>query len=129
MSFMKLSLVFVSTLLWLGPCDDSFISSKKQGAGTCVDVSWVAGICGEAVLKIESKEHQSLGESWNGNDHVFFTVLPCGSDDLANVGGTFKVLIKESNSPDFGDCIRCKATVGYTGKNKFEIALPSSCSN
>ena len=126
---MKLSFLAVAMLVWIGPCDEPFISLKLKDAGTCVDVSWVAGICGEAVLKIESKDYQTLGESWNGNDHVFFTILPCGTDEQGLTTGTFKVLIRESNTPDFGDCVRCKATVAYTGKNRYEIAFPSSCSN
>ncbi|MFZ9981613.1 MAG: hypothetical protein ACO3FI_06250 [Cyclobacteriaceae bacterium] len=122
------SLLFIP-LMWIGPCDEPFTSSKDRiGAGECIDVSLVAGICGEAVLKIETPEYQSLGESWNGHDHVFFTVIPCGSEDKVPAAGTFKVLLKEFNSSDFGDCIRCKATVAYTGEKRFQIAFISSCS-
>lgn len=121
------SLLFLP-LMWIGPCDEPFSSGAGRGpAGECIEVSMVAGICGEAVLKIETPEYQSLGENWNGSDHVFFTVIPCGSEDKVPASGTFKVVLKESNSNSFGECIRCKATVGYTGKKRFEIAFISSC--
>lgn len=126
---MRLHLLVFLPLLWLGPCDEPFTSPvRSEFAGECIDVSYVAGICGEAVLKIESKDFQSLGEEWNGNEHVFFTVLPCGTDEAGLKTGTFKVLLNESNSIDFGDCVRCKATVAYDGKKRYEIAFPASCS-
>jgi len=115
-------------LLWLGPCDEPFISGKRVAiTGECLDVSWVAGICGEAVLKIETPEYQALGETWNGNDHVFFTVIPCESEDKVKTSGSFRVVLKETNTIDFGECIRCKATIAYTGKKRYEIAFLSSC--
>ena len=125
---MRLPFLAIVPLLWLGPCDEPFTSSVRSDfAGECIDVSYVAGICGEAVLKIESKDFQSLGEDWNGNQHVFFTVLPCGADEAALKTGIFKVFLKESNSIDFGDCVRCKATLAYDGQKRFEIALTGTC--
>ena len=92
--------------------------------GKCILVSYVSGICGEAVLKIESPEYLSLGESWNGHESVFFTVLPCGTDGSDFEQAPFYVQL-ESFSVE--ECIRCKATIGYEGEKRYKISIPEKC--
>jgi hypothetical protein len=99
-------------------------SEFNQG-GNCIQVSYVAGICGEAVLQIISPEYKSLGESWNGNESVFFTVLPCGTEPGDLESAPFFVQLE---SFEVEDCIRCKATIGYTGEKRYKIRIAEKCS-
>jgi hypothetical protein len=89
----------------------------------CFEVSYVTGICGEAVLKIVNPAYYHLGESWSGHDNVFFCVLPCGINqgDLENK--TFRVAF---GNPD-RNCAVCLATIGYTGSKKYNVVITDTC--
>ncbi len=93
-------------------------------AGECIEVSYVTGICGQIVLKIENPEYYFLGETWNGNEHVFSTLLHC--DDMGkSTEGTFLVTIQDVYEP--GSCAVCLAMLDYSGEKKFPVRLVDVC--
>lgn len=99
---------------------------------TCFQVSFVAGICGEAVLKVEDPAFFKYGETWNGHTNVFFTVFECsvGESTGSNVSNEkFFVEIKKENSLSNNDCVRCLATLDYQGTQRHLVKIVSECNN
>ncbi|MFM8739356.1 MAG: hypothetical protein ACKOC0_04035 [Cytophagales bacterium] len=97
--------------------------SKTGGEKTqCITVSYNKGICREAVLKIEDPAFYGMGESWGGEDHVFFTVLGCEINVEALLNKKFSVLVSDRDSSD-KNCIACQATLAYSGTKKYFITL------
>ena len=118
---MKKLLLLPVVFLMAFQCDKAeFIGTD----GNCILVSYVSGICGEAVLKIESTEYINLGESWNGQDAVFFTVLPCGTESGDIEQAPFYVKLEPFSVEE---CIRCKATIGYEGEKRYKISISEKC--
>jgi hypothetical protein len=116
-----LPLVFFSIL----SCEKLYIdpsSGKGDEKTQCITVSYSRGICREAVLKIEDPAFYGMGESWNGEDNVFFTVLGCevNIEDLMNK--KFKVLLSEVDNSNT-NCVACQATLAYTGSKKYFVTL------
>jgi hypothetical protein len=105
-------------------CDNKYIEPISSGEGTapCITVSYSKGICGEAVLKIEDSAFYWMGESWNGEDNVFFTVLGCDVNVQALMNKKFKVLVSDKDNSD-PSCVRCAATLAYSGNKKYFVTL------
>lgn len=123
---MKLTALLFALLAFIGPCDTDESSVVKNSIyENCFQVKTVASICGEAVLEIQTDKFKSLGEEWNGNYNVFFTTLPCGTESFWAVGSVFNVRLLEK--PAVGECIRCSATIGYTGARKYSVAVAEDC--
>ncbi|MEM6524495.1 MAG: hypothetical protein AAGF85_14060 [Bacteroidota bacterium] len=87
---------------------------------SCIEVSYVDGICAAAILQIEDERFFYLGETANGFENVFFTTLPCSFDDPILNSESFYISIIEDD--DLGDCIRCLATISYSGEKAYSIA-------
>ena len=118
----KVSIIFLVILGLFQACDKGETALLDAN---CVQVSYVIGICGEAVLKIENPTQFHMGENWNGHENVFFTILPCGTDEQALSNGTFYVEIVPSIQDD--SCVRCAATIGYSGSKRYHIVLRNQC--
>jgi hypothetical protein len=101
---------------------DPLLDKEKEQKGKCVTVSYLTGICRQAVLKIEDPAFFGLGEQWNDNQNVFFTVLGCEIDEASLKGRVFKVTI---SSEDTGveNCVVCQAALDYTGSKKYFVTL------
>lgn len=91
---------------------------------SCIPVKYVDGICGTAILQIQDENFFTLGETANGFDHVFFTMLPCAADAEVLNGETFSISI--INKSDLGDCIQCLAAISYSGNKSYHIAIKES---
>jgi hypothetical protein len=76
---MKVFPVFVIALLLIVfSCNENnSVLSETQ----CFEVSYVTGICGQAVLKIEDPAFFKFGETWNDQENVFFTVFDCSAGE------------------------------------------------
>lgn len=125
---MKFTALIAGLLLFLGQCDTDESSAK----GKCFKVSFVNGICLDAVLKIEDPAFYEYGETSEGMSNVFMATFPCGTDwDLISAatpesGKTFFVEI--TPQPDEPTCVRCKATVAYEGEKRvFARVTDSRC--
>jgi len=93
----------------------------------CLQVSYVSGICGEAVLKIEDPRFIQYGESWNGHANVFFGQLDCSFTDPLPKETKFYVSIHTDRVKlDFG-CAQCLATVDYQGSKRYFITKVGGC--
>jgi hypothetical protein len=104
--------------LWTCNCQD-----EATAYPDCFEVSYVTGICGEAVLKIQDPALYHLGESWSGHENVFFCMLPCGVDTQSLSNKTFRVAF---GNPDH-NCAVCLATIGYTGSKRYNIVITDTC--
>ncbi|MFM7855009.1 MAG: hypothetical protein ACKO96_24555 [Flammeovirgaceae bacterium] len=116
-----LPLVFLSIL----SCENLYIDPSAEGGGKktqCITVSYSKWICREAVLKIEDPAFYGMGETWDGEDHVFFTVLGCDINVETLMNKKFKVLVSDKDNSS-GNCITCQATLAYTGSKKYFITL------
>jgi hypothetical protein len=121
---MKTSVIIV--LIFFGTLQACNEGATAVLDANCLAVIYITGICGEAVLKIENPTMFHLGESWNGHNNVFFTQLPCGTDEQTLLDKTFFVEIIPETQTD-NDCVRCKATIGYNGTKRYNIALRHNC--
>lgn len=112
--------------LFILSCEKSTVypvsDKEKEHKGKCVSVSYLTGICRQAVLKIEDPAHYGLGEQWNGHENVFFTVLGCQIDEAGLKGRVFKVDISDKDTSD-QNCIVCKAALDYTGSKSYSVTL------
>lgn len=115
-----LIVVIVSTLLSCGEEDP--ISASNQ----CFEVSYVTGICSQAILKIEDPDFFDLGETSNGEQNVFYTVFDCTVDESGLSQSNFFVRIKQDTSDM--NCIRCLAAVGYDGSKRYLVDVVDDCS-
>jgi hypothetical protein len=88
----------------------------------CVTVSYLTGICRQAVLKIEDPAFYGLGEQWNDHQNVFFTVLGCQIDEASLKGRVFKVTISSKDTSD-RNCVVCQAALDYTGSKRYFVTL------
>ncbi len=88
----------------------------------CVTVSYVTGICRQAVFKIEEPDFYELGEQWNDQKNVFFTVLGCEINEASLKGRLFKVTIGGKDNSD-RNCVVCQAALDYTGRKKYFVTL------
>jgi hypothetical protein len=101
---------------------DPLIEKEKKQQAQCVTVSYLTGICRQAVFKIEDPAFYSLGEQWSGHENVFFTVLGCEIDEASLKGRVFKVTINSKDTSD-RNCVVCQAALDYTGSKKYFVTL------
>ncbi len=86
--------------------------------GTVLEVSLVEEFCGQAILKIEDPAYHHLGESANGEENVFYTMLIC--DDMGiQTEGSFLVKLVAEYEP--GDCAVCLGLLAYDGDNRYNV--------
>ena len=116
--FLIIAMVFTQ----IGCEDENTIDPLDQ----CFEVSYVTGICGQAILKIENPNFFELGESTNGEENVFYTVFDCSVDETQLSQSNFFVRIKKDTVDN--DCIRCLATIGYQGSKRFLVDVVDHCS-
>ncbi len=91
----------------------------------CIKVSYVGGICGQALLKIEDPRFANLGGTWNELKDVFQTMLPCDAPgDISARSFFFVRLIDREN---VGECPRCLAIIEYPGVKAYHIELVETC--
>jgi hypothetical protein len=111
--------VCLSALLF--SCDEKF----PTYTGECITVSYVRGICGQAVLKIKDPRYFHLGENADGDTHVFLARLECFTDSNILQNSTFYV---ELNPTDFNvDCAVCLAAVVYSGSKHYAVRVHEVC--
>jgi hypothetical protein len=104
-----------------GPLPEELPAEKEA----CFKVSYVDGICGHMVLKIEDARFAALGETWNGHTPVFYTFAPCQAPaDLLTRDFFFVRLIENENT---GDCAYCLAYFSYTGTKRYHIEFVEAC--
>ena len=101
---------------------DPLLDKETEQKGQCVTVSYLTGICRQAVLKIEDPAFYGLGEQWNDHENVFFTVLGCQIDEASLKGRMFKVTISSKDTSD-RNCVVCQAALDYTGSKRHFVTL------
>ena len=84
--------------------------------GTVLEVSLVEEFCGQAILKIEDPVYYHLGESANGEENVFYTMLIC-EDMGIQTEGVFPVKLVAEYEP--GDCAVCLGLLAYDGDKRY----------
>ena len=108
-------------------------SDKKQDipvgenipVGDCIAVSYVRGICGQAVLKILDAPHFNKGENEGDDQNVFLATLECGID-LAKLNKS--LFYVELNPDNFNsNCFVCLAALNYSGKLRYTVRLAAPC--
>lgn len=109
-------LVFGLFTLVIISCNKNEVKPLDQ---SCIEVSYVDGICGTAILQIRDEKFFYLGETANGFDNVFFTTLHCSFDEQLLNAESFYIRIVEDD--DLGDCIRCLATITYSGEKFYNV--------
>ncbi|MBX2947203.1 MAG: hypothetical protein KF725_15340 [Cyclobacteriaceae bacterium] len=94
--------------------------------GECIAVSYLRGICGQAVLKIQDPKYFHLGEDADGDTNVFLAGLECFTDSNVLQKNTFYV---ELNPNDFNtNCAVCLAAVAYSGSKQYAVRVHETCS-
>ncbi|WP_424961113.1 hypothetical protein [Ekhidna sp.] len=84
--------------------------------GITLEVSLVEVFCDQAILKIEDPTYYHLGESANGEENVFYTMLTC--DDMGiQMEGVFLVKLVAEYEP--GDCVVCLGLLAYDGDKRY----------
>ncbi|MEL7002111.1 MAG: hypothetical protein AAFN93_05155 [Bacteroidota bacterium] len=91
----------------------------------CFEVSYVTGICGQAILKIKNPAYFELGENTGGEENVFFTTFDCSVDESQLSKANFFVKITQDTTDT--DCIRCLAAVGYEGNKRYLVDVVDNC--
>jgi hypothetical protein len=110
------------------PAKNESFSEKEDSNSNdneCFEVSYVTGICGQAVLKIKDPAFFKFGENWNGNTNVFYTIFDCSVDEAKLRNANFFVTISENNHTI--NCARCFAALDYQGSKKHAVAIVSEC--
>ncbi|MCW5910304.1 MAG: hypothetical protein KIT62_04480 [Cyclobacteriaceae bacterium] len=115
--------LMIIVLIGIGAgCEDQQIRKP----GECIPVTYVRGICGQAVLKIQSSDYYHLGENADGDEHVFLATLECFTDAAALEDNLFYVTL---NPADFNhNCAVCMAAVMYSGSKKYNVRVQEGCS-
>jgi hypothetical protein len=117
---MKQLFLITTVAMLLNACE----LEEPTYAGECIEVKYVTGICGQAVLEIQDPAYYHLGETWNGNNHVFYTLFHC--DDMEkSTEGTFLITIQEAYEP--GSCAVCLAMLDYTGEKRYDVRRVDVC--
>ena len=115
-------LIIASFATMFGCTDNNDVAPSDQ----CFEVSYVTGLCGQAVLKIENPVFFKLGETWNGHENVFYTVFDCSVDEAELSKTSFFVRIKQNTTDT--DCIRCLALLDYQGSKQYLVDVVDDCS-
>ena len=115
--------LILSILVTTFGCNES---NSVLPSDQCFEVSYITGICGQAVLKIENPAFFELGETWNGNENVFYTVFDCSVDESELDQSNFFVRIKQDTVDT--NCIRCLATIDYQGSKQYLVDIVDDCS-
>ncbi len=129
---MKFAITFTALLITSIGCKETISpnaapnSEKFAPNSECFEVSYVTGICGQAVLKIENTAFFKYGETWNGHTNVFYTVFDCLVDEVKLKQARFFVTI--SNNPNI-DCPRCLAALDYQGSKKHSVNIVTDCNS
>ncbi|MBX2962812.1 MAG: hypothetical protein KF687_09890 [Cyclobacteriaceae bacterium] len=108
-------------LLALVSCDREL----PEYNGECITVTYVRGICGQAVLKIVDPRYFHLGENADSETNVFLAGLECFTDASILQKSTFYV---ELSPKDFNtDCAVCLAAVAYSGSKQYTVRVHEVC--
>lgn len=127
---MKVFPVFVIALLLIVfSCNEN---NSELPETQCFEVSYVTGICGQAVLKIEDPAFFKFGETWNDQENVFFTVFDCSAGEAhlnqAHLSQDhFFVQIRKSQPNPNINCAMCMAVLDYQGSKKYFVDIVSNC--
>lgn len=117
--------LFASLLIFLFLGMDKCSEDDTPATGQCIEVSLVQSLCSQAVLKIENPAFYHLGETWNGHQNVFFTMLGCSADEARLAGKRFFVTLEEKETDN--DCARCEALLLYQGNKKYFVQVHEVC--
>lgn len=91
----------------------------------CISVTYVRGICGQAVLKIQSPADYHYGEDADGDENVFLATLECFTDAEPLQDKVFYVQL---NPADFNsNCAVCMAAVMYSGSKHYKVRVQTNC--
>lgn len=114
-------IVLLVLVVLLAACDDQ----KTNGKEECIPVTYVRGICGQAVLKIQSPAYYHYGEDADGEKNVFLATLECFTDEADLKDKAFFVQL---NPADFNNnCAVCMAAVLYSGSKQYKVRVQSNC--
>lgn len=117
--------LFASLTIFLFLGFDRCSEEENATTGKCIEVSIVASICGNAVLKIEDPGYYHLGETWNDHQNVFYTFFGCSVKEAELAGKKFFVTL-EKEQTDI-DCARCLAALDYNGQKKYFVRVHEVC--
>jgi hypothetical protein len=119
------SILFPALLITAISCKESKLVVIPNNV--CFEVSYVTGICGQAVLKIENPAFFKFGETWNGNTNVFYTVFDCSVDEMKLKQTRFFVTISQNNPNPNINCFMCLAALDYQGSKKHFVTIVAEC--
>jgi len=125
---MKIITASLLVLSLASGCDNNnstIVPKEFEGSQKCFEVSYVTGICSQAILKIENPNFFSYGENWGTYSNVFFTVFDCGVDESKLMQSKFYVSIIDK--PEDSSCVRCLAALDYKGTKKYHLKVFSKC--
>lgn len=131
----SLPILFVALLITATGCiEPKSVSPKNESLeGTedsnkeCFKVSYITGICGQAILKIENPSFFKFGETWKDHANVFYTVFDCYVDEIKLRNAPFFVTISESNPNPNTNCAMCLAVLDYQGSKKYFVSIVTEC--
>jgi len=125
---MKIIIASLLILSLASGCDNrnsTIVPKEFEVAQKCFQVSYVTGICSQAILKIENPDFFSYGENLETYSNVFFTVFDCGVDESKLLQSKFYVSIIDK--PEDSSCVRCLAALDYKGTKKYHVQVVSKC--
>jgi hypothetical protein len=124
---MKLLPIFFTVLIFGASGCNETKSVTPIASNECFEVSYVTGICGQAVLKIEKPAFFKFGETWNGHANVFYTVFDCSVDEMKLKQAHFFVIISKENPNPNINCVMCLAALDYQGSKKYFVTIVAEC--
>ena len=124
--YMKLFIAYTGLLFVAISCHDTKFKAPAPN-NECFEVSYVTGICGQAMLKIENPAFFRFGETWDGHSNVFYTVFDCSVEEIKLKQARFFVTISQNNSDSYSNCVRCMAALDYQGSKKYFVSIVTEC--
>ena len=125
---MKTIIASLLVLSLAAGCDNknaTLVPKEFAGVQKCFEVSYVGGLCSQAILKIENPDFFSYGENWGTDSNVFFTIFDCTVDENKIRQSKFYVSIIEK--PESGSCAICLAALEYKGAKKHHVKIVDKC--
>lgn len=105
-------------------------SEPTEFTGECVAVTYLRGICNQAVLQIQDPQYFEKGENVDGETNVFLATFECDANlpPLEPADGN-RVFFVELNPPDFrSDCAVCLAAPPFSGTKVYPVRVHATCS-
>jgi hypothetical protein len=120
------SFLFIALLFTVFSCSET---KSVVPTNQCFEVSYVKGICGQSVLRIENPAFFKFGETWNGYENVFYTVFDCSVDEGKLKQANFFVQIRQDPANPNIQCVMCTAALDYQGSKKYFVDVVGECNS